>query len=324
MARSDLVLNLVQTAMKGEMGRFKETVETLIAEERSKNHHVYAEQLAKIIQKQSAQKNRKKSLNQYSSSELNDSVYGIIPRKKLSELVLSKKISEQINDLVEEHNRRDILRSYNLEPKSKVLLYGPPGNGKTSVAEALAESLSLPFFFLKYEDVIESYLGSSAKKLDKVFDYVKGQRCVFFMDEFESIAKERGDEFDSGEIKRIVSSLLLQIDSLPSHVILVAATNHTKLVDKAFWRRFQLHINFPNPNQTMIKNWFKLYEKIHNRNLGFSPDELSINFKGSNFSELEEFTLDVFRKYVLQLPDENIKKITAKKLTQWKSRLKGT
>src|SRR5690606_36394933 len=111
----------------------------------------------------------------------------------------------------------------------------------------------------KYEDLIESYLGNTAIKLDEVFEFVKTENCVLFIDEFESIGKERDDQMDNGEIKRIVSSLLLQIDNLPPHVLLIAATNHTQLVDKAFWRRFQLHINLPNPHNAMILKWLDRY-----------------------------------------------------------------
>jgi SpoVK/Ycf46/Vps4 family AAA+-type ATPase len=319
MARSDLLIGLVKTGVKGNMRAFKRTVEAIISEERAKNHNILADQLSNILQQKLPSTEFTSTLHK---SELKDSVYGIMPQKKLSELVVSTKARSQVEDLVEEYLRRDLLRSYNLEPKHKVLLYGPPGNGKTSMAEAIAEKLSLPFYILKYEDMIESFLGNTAKKMDQVFDYIKNQRCVFFLDEFESIAKDRGDEIDSGEMKRIVSSLLLQIDNLPSHVILVAATNHTKLVDKAFWRRFQLHINLPNPTKTMTKKWFDLNETIYERSLGVSSGELSEKLKGFNFSELEEFALDVMRKYVLCLPDDNIKKITLNKIKHWNSRLK--
>src|SRR5690606_910715 len=175
MARSDIVLNLVQTAVKGDMVRFKKTVEALIAEEQLKNHHVYAKQLDKIIQQQTHGNRSRKDVP-------NNTVYQLTPNKSLSQLILSKETLEQVNDLIEEHNRKDLLRSYNLEPKNRVLLYGPPGNGKTSLAEAISEKMAVPLYVLKYEDLIESYLGNTAKKLDEVFEFVKTENCVLFID----------------------------------------------------------------------------------------------------------------------------------------------
>ena len=110
----------------------------------------------------------------------------------------------------------------------------------TSLAEAIAEKLMLPFLTVRYENIIGSYLGETASRLVKLFDYVKTQSCVLFFDEFETIGKERGDTNETGEIKRVVSSLLMQMDNLPSYVIVIAATNHDVLLDKATWRRFQI------------------------------------------------------------------------------------
>ena len=103
-----------------------------------------------------------------------------------------------------------------LEPRNKILLVGPPGNGKTSLAEAIATSLMIPLYVVKYESIIGAYLGETASKLSKLFEFAKTRQCVLFFDEFETLGKERGDQQETGEIKRVVSSLLLQIDALPS------------------------------------------------------------------------------------------------------------
>lgn len=318
MTRSDFVISLVQTAFKGDMKKFRMTVEAIIAEARGKNHHVIANQLQNIISKQKGSFDNVGE--RFVRPAPRDTIYQFTPAQSLNELILSNETKLQVLDFIEEHGKRDLLRSYNLEPKNRILFYGPPGNGKTSLAGALAEELAIPMYVLKYEDMMESYLGKTAKKLNEAFEFVKQENCQLFLDEFESIAKERGDAFDNGEIKRIVSSLLLQIDKLPSHVVLVAATNHTQLVDKAFWRRFQMHINLSNPNRNMIKKWFELFQS-ENKALGLSPDELSVHFKGCNFSDVESFALDVMRKFVLQLPDEDIKNVTLKKIKQWKNRI---
>ena len=110
--------------------------------------------------------------------------------------------------LVEEHARADVLRAHGLEPRHRVLLSGPPGNGKTSFAEAIAEALALPFFVVRYDLLIGSYLGETNTRLRRLFDYVRTQPSVLFFDEFDAIGKERGDTHETGEIKRVVSFLL--------------------------------------------------------------------------------------------------------------------
>lgn len=119
-------------------------------------------------------------------------------------------------------------RSYGLEPRHRLLLVGPPGNGKTSLAEGIAEALMLPFLVVRYEGIIGSYLGETASRVARLFDYVRTRQCVLFLDEFDTLGKERGDPQETGEIKRVVSSLLLQLDNLPSHVLVVTATNHAR------------------------------------------------------------------------------------------------
>ena len=119
---------------------------------------------------------------------------------------------------------------------------GPPGNGKTSLAEAIAEALAVPFFVVRYEAMIGSFLGETAARLKRVFDYARTTPCVLFFDEFDAVGKERGDVHETGEIKRVVTSLLMQVDDLPSYTVVVAATNHAELLDRAAWRRFQVRL----------------------------------------------------------------------------------
>ena len=130
--------------------------------------------------------------------------------------MLPDSVAHAGRELVEEHRRSELLAAYNLQPRHRVLLTGPPGNGKTSFAEAIATELAVPLVSVRYESVIASYLGETAVRLSRLFDQVRTRRCVLFFDEFDVVGKERGDFHETGEIKRVVSSLLLQIDTLPS------------------------------------------------------------------------------------------------------------
>jgi len=95
---------------------------------------------------------------------------------------------------------------------------------------------------VRYEAVVGSFLGETSSRLRRLFDFARTHPCVLFFDEFDTLGKERGDVHETGEIKRVVSSLLLQIDALPSYVVVVTATNHPELLDRAVWRRFQMRL----------------------------------------------------------------------------------
>ncbi len=246
------------------------------------------------------------------------------PRRRLEELVLSDTVAEACADLVEEHHRIDLLRSFNLEPRHRVLLVGPPGNGKTSLAEALAEALIVPFVTIRYESVIGSFLGETAVRVRRLLDFVRTRRCVLFLDEFETLAKERGDIHESGEIKRVVSSLLLQMDDLPSYVVVVAATNHPELLDRAVWRRFQLRLNLASPAVQQLETWFSRFESTCKEPLGVTPQTLAKKFVGKSFAEVEEFCTDVMRRRALGLPGEPVKHSVARTLRQWHDRVSPT
>lgn len=322
MARADLVINLVETGIKGDLPRFKMTAEAIAADASLKHHHHLADKLRTILTATDVIPSRSAVSN---ASELQNTFYELQARKTIDEMVLPEDVRDTFREVVEEHARRDLLRSYNLTPRHRILLSGPPGNGKTTLAEAFANHLGLPFLIVKYEGIINRYLGETSQHLDLMFEHVKTQRCVLFLDEFDSIGKEREDSNDNGEMKRVVNSLLKQIDMLPSHVVVIAATNHQNMLDRAMWRRFQVQLDIPKPTQAMAECWFKQFQERFGRSLGYAPSTLAQKLSGLSFAELEEFALDVQRKYVLGLPDSEtqLKKITAQRLKYWKNRYKS-
>ncbi len=229
-------------------------------------------------------------------------------------------VKQICNELIQEHHRSDLLGSYNLEPRNRILLIGPPGNGKTSLAEAIAEALIFPLLVVRYDGVVGTYLGETAMRLRRLFDYVSTRKCVLFFDEFETLGKERGDTHETGEIKRVVSSLLMQIDSLPSHVVVIGATNHAELLDRAVWRRFQIRMILPQPTRDRLMEWFEVFEKRINIPLGYAYETLAKKLYGSSFGEVEEFGVTIFRQYVLEQPNSNMKSIVSRTLNLWKAR----
>lgn len=317
MARADLLISLIKAANAGDRALVRRSVEAMAAEERSKNHLVLAEQLERQLQSNG---NGFKGELQTSRAVAAEVLFETVPRKTLSDLVLSDVNRRAITELVQEHHRSDLLRSYNLTPRNRLLLTGAPGNGKTSLAEAVANALMVPLIVARYEGLITSFLGETASRLRRLFDNVHPRHCVLFFDEFDTLGKERGDIHETGEIKRVVSSLLLQIDDLPSHVVVVCATNHPELLDRAVWRRFQIRLELPRPTDKQIEEYFQNVLSKLSFSFGHSPAQLARNLSGASFSEVEDFVADVARTYVLSIPGGEPKAIVSGKLQELRSR----
>lgn len=325
MARADLLCDLIKYGLAHDDKRFIQSAEAVCAEERGKQHTVLADRIEKIIL--TAANTKQRSVRNHTiakPSGLSAQTLFIekIPERRMSDLVLPEFVRKLCDDLVEEQLRADLLRSYGLEPRHKILLVGAPGNGKTSLAEAIAESLMVPFLTIRYEQLIGSYLGETASRLGQLFDYARTRPCVLFFDEFETLGKERGDTHETGEIKRVVSSLLLQIDSLPSYVVVIAATNHDDLLDKAAWRRFQIRVELPPPTRANLSTWLSLFERRNDFDFGIEPETIAKKVYGYSFAEVEELAIEIYRRYVLSLPSSVTKKITNEVLQLWSKQRK--
>lgn len=315
MARADLLVHLVRSAQEHDEPALRRTVESLIAEEREKQHHLLAERLEQALE------HRPRPLAiTASNTSLDVAPPGfavITPRCRMDDLVLAENVRHAVDELVEEQQRAEVLRAHGLEPRHRVLLVGPPGNGKTSLAEAIAEALLLPLIVVRYEEVIGSYLGETAARLAAVFAVARTRRCVLFFDEFDALAKERGDEHETGEIKRVVSSLLLQVDAVPSHAIVVAASNHPELLDRAAHRRFELRLDLPLPGKVARVLWFERLLAELDEPAGVSADNLARKTVGASFSQLQDLADDVRRRRVLA-PGTSLKRLLPERMARWR------
>lgn len=322
MAKSDLLVSLVRAGAAGDKSMLRSTVEALMADERAKSHHLLADRLEKALQTVSVTPPSLVTSSRAQQTPGRDTILELTPRVRLEDLVLPLPARAEGQQLIEEHARADVLRAHGYEPRHRVLLSGPPGNGKTSFAEAIAEALALPFFVVRYDALVGSYLGETNARLRALFDYARTQSCVLFFDEFDAIGKERGDDHETGEIKRVVSFLLMQIDQLPSYVLTIAATNHAELLDRAVWRRFQLRIAFPAPQigevalflNAIIEQWPERPSK--------PSFEIATALNVGSYAEARDFCQNVRRRQILGLGEVSTDAALASELELWISRVK--
>lgn len=166
--------------------------------------------------------------------------------------ILQTEIRSSLDDLVSEHLHPERLLEADLVPTRTALFVGPPGVGKTLAARWLAHELNRPLLILDLASVMSSLLGRTGENVRRVLEYAKQTQCVLLLDELDAVAKRRDDATEIGELKRLVTVLLQEIDAWPDGSLLLAATNHASLLDPAVWRRFEIVVNFPLPEDEAL------------------------------------------------------------------------
>jgi ATPase family associated with various cellular activities (AAA) len=154
-----------------------------------------------------------------------------------------------LNAMIDEWRRSDALRQMGIEPSRFCLIYGPPGTGKTLTAFTIAAHLRLPVVNARVDGLVSSFLGTSARNIANLFEFANRYRCMLVLDEFDALAKMRDDPHEVGEIKRVVNTLLQNLDARVGKGLTIAITNHDSLLDPAVWRRFENHVRMELPDQ---------------------------------------------------------------------------
>jgi SpoVK/Ycf46/Vps4 family AAA+-type ATPase len=215
-----------------------------------------------------------------------------------AEPIWDETVREKLQQIIAEQGSVAQLFRQGLEPAKSAIFTGPPGVGKTLAARWLAASLRRPLIVLDLSAVMSSFLGRTGSNLRNILDYAKGIECVLLLDEFDAIAKRRDDAVEIGELKRLVTVLLQEIDGWPSSGLLIAATNHKELLDPAVWRRFDVIVDFPMPHGEQVRQAVSLY-------LGNTPEVrewssiLATALEGMSFAEIERELLRVRREAVV-------------------------
>lgn len=183
---------------------------------------------------------------------------------ELTDIFLNQENNAYIQQLIKEYTYSEELLQYGLPVNNKILLHGSSGCGKTTTAKAIAQTLGKPILTLNLSTIVCARIGETSQNIKQIFDKAAREKAVLFLDEFDQIAKARGnDDKDVGEMRRLVNTLIQLIDHLPQTVLLIAATNHVSIIDKALLRRFQLQISYDLPSQVELDKYYdKLVEKF--------------------------------------------------------------
>jgi SpoVK/Ycf46/Vps4 family AAA+-type ATPase len=171
------------------------------------------------------------------------------PKTRLADMALPQVLGARLERVLTEQRERDRLREHGFSPMRKLLLVGPPGTGKTMTAAALAGELGVPLFSIQLDGLITKYMGETAAKLRLVFDAIQSTRGVYLFDEFDALGGERGSKNDVGEIRRVLNSFLQFLEQDESDSIVLGATNHVGLLDRALFRRFDAVLEYSLPTE---------------------------------------------------------------------------
>jgi len=257
MATAEQIKALLESHVEGDDDRFLSIVLQLAARAARQGHGKLALELRALIDK--ARTNERPgsgSRNPVPLAQPRGELAGLLsasyPTVRLTDMILAVEIREHLERVILEHRQRDKLAARGLCPRRKLLLVGPSGTGKTFSARALAGELHLPLFTVVLDALITKFMGETAAKLRLVFDAAMRTRGVYFFDEFDALGGERANPNDVGEARRTLNSFLQFIEQDESESLLVAATNHVGLLDRALFRRFDDIIEFSMPDDALV------------------------------------------------------------------------
>ena len=219
--------------------------------------------------------------------------------------VLSADLGQAIRDLLDEWKSREKLEALRVEIAHSCLVYGAPGTGKTRLALWICQELKLPAVVAKLDGLVSSFLGTTSRNIGQLFAFAARYQCVLLLDEFDAIAKVRDDPQEVGEIKRVVNTLLQNLDSRRAVGLTIGVTNHEALLDSAVWRRFDVQLAVPKPSfegrLEIVRRLIPplIFEAVETRLLAWLSE-------GMSGADLESLILSIKKSVVLRGEDMDL------------------
>lgn len=294
MASADQLKALIASHSKGDDQRFFSVAMQIAAHEAKMGHGKLAEELRALIDEAKSRGVGRPVPISRPRGELANLLAVSYPKVRLAEMILNDTLANQIQRVILEQRHADRILKHGLSPRRKLLLVGPPGTGKTLTASVLASELGIPLFQVRLDGLITKYMGETAAKLRQVFDATSHTRGVYFFDEFDAIGSQRGLTNDVGEIRRVLNSFLLMIEQDSSPSLIVAATNHPEILDRALFRRFDDVLYYELPDKSQIAELLKM-RLSRSVDKGMSWERLAEDAVGLNYAEVTRAADEVLK-----------------------------
>jgi SpoVK/Ycf46/Vps4 family AAA+-type ATPase len=303
MASADQLKALIKAYAQGDDAQFHSIAMQIAAGEARIGHGKLAEELRDLIDKSRA---RVPSPGPSPipiarpRGEIADLLTVSYPNTRLHDLVLNPKTRAVLDRVVREHKTIRDIRAHGLTPRKKLLLVGPPGTGKTMTASAIAGELSLPLFVVRLDRLITRFMGETATKLRLIFDAIAQTRAIYLFDEFDSIGSERGLSNDVGEIRRVVNSFLQMVEQDTSDSVIIAATNHPTILDRALFRRFDDIVEYLLPSVAEIASTLKFKLAGSKAATKMDLQSLATKAKGLSYADVTRAAGDAIKHALIE------------------------
>lgn len=215
------------------------------------------------------------------------------------DLIVTEETREKLVSIIMENKSAKNLHAYGFQPETKILLCGPPGTGKTLSARVLSNEIGYPFAYVHFDSVVSSLLGQTATNLRKIFDFIETGKFVTLFDEFDIVGKRRDDPHEHGEVKRVVNNFIQMLDRYAGSSIILAATNHQHILDKAIWRRFDDIIYFDLPDHFRRRQLFEKYLRVMRREERVRPGELAEITSGYSAADISQTCAKALKRSII-------------------------